>query len=53
VKEVQALRVRQLLRLWVVAQIDQEAGREQGLVVIVRGQEGMFVLVSLVDYASN
>jgi len=43
----------QLLRLWVVVQVDQEVVREQGLIVVVRGQEGVSVRISLVDYASD
>jgi hypothetical protein len=44
--------VGQLLRPWVVVQIDREVGRERELVGVVRG-EGVSVRVFLVDYASD
>lgn len=43
----------QLLRPWVIVQVDLGVGRKQGLAVVVRGQEGVSVRISLVDYAYN
>ena len=52
VLEAQVLGVGQLLRSWVAVQIDQEVGREQGLIAVV-WEQGESARVSLVDCGSD